>query len=389
MKILIFSAIDGYWGGSEELWFDMIKTAPETSEFFISHSADLKLPLQRLLTDVQYSLRFFPRKEFASVDGWSRKVFFVKLLLKFWQKNEIRRHLAKIKKINPDIVVFNLSDSYSHLMNRHMKEYVEQIDRPYVIVVQLQTPYLRIDQKTRGAALKTFQEAKKIIFVSEQNRLDTERELAVNLPNSVVMQNPIGFKVEIDSHAYADFSETTRCRFAFVARFDVVHKGQDIVLETLSQPQWKDRDWELNFYGNGPDLEHIKKLIKFFNLESRTNFKGFVRDAREIWKENHVLLMPSRKEGLPIVLLEALVCARVVVVTDVGGNSEWVKDEETGFIAAAPTKKSFSDAIERAWKRRDGWRDIGQKAYRETINRIDHNPGASLFKLLNSVSKGN
>ena len=49
---------------------------------------------------------------------------------------------------------------------------------------------------------------------------------------------------------------------------------------------------------------------------------------------NHVHAMPSRIEGLPLVLIEAMLCGRPVVATDVAG-AEVIEDEVTGFLAGA------------------------------------------------------
>jgi glycosyltransferase involved in cell wall biosynthesis len=61
-------------------------------------------------------------------------------------------------------------------------------------------------------------------------------------------------------------------------------------------------------------------------------------------------------------LVEAMMSARLPIVTDVGGNSEIVSDGEDGFIASAPTLAHLDDALERAWERRREWRAMGQKA---------------------------
>jgi glycosyl transferase family 1 len=53
---------------------------------------------------------------------------------------------------------------------------------------------------------------------------------------------------------------------------------------------------------------------------------------------NHVHAMPSRIEGLPLVLIEAMLCGRPVVATDVAG-AEVIEDEVTGFLAGAQLKR--------------------------------------------------
>jgi glycosyltransferase involved in cell wall biosynthesis len=92
------------------------------------------------------------------------------------------------------------------------------------------------------------------------------------------------------------------------------------------------------------------------------HFRGHVDDVAAIWKQNHLLVLPSRYEGLPLALVEAMWCGRPAVVTDVAGNTEVCVDNETGFVAAAPTVPLLAEALERAWNRRGNWQQIGQAA---------------------------
>ena len=54
---------------------------------------------------------------------------------------------------------------------------------------------------------------------------------------------------------------------------------------------------------------------------------GFPRPNGSLGVRNHLLVLPSRAEGTPIALVEAMICARPAVVTDVGGNVEWLEDD--------------------------------------------------------------
>jgi glycosyltransferase involved in cell wall biosynthesis len=100
----------------------------------------------------------------------------------------------------------------------------------------------------------------------------------------------------------------------------------------------------------------------------KVTFKGFTNDIRQdIWAKNHLLVMPSYYEGMPIALVEAMLCGRTAVVTNVGGNAEIIIDNESGFIADGVHLASFSNALERAWARKDQLKDLGKKAF-ESIN---------------------
>jgi glycosyltransferase involved in cell wall biosynthesis len=84
--------------------------------------------------------------------------------------------------------------------------------------------------------------------------------------------------------------------------------------------------------------------------------------AIHIWARNHALAVPSRFEGLPLALVEAMMCGRPAVVTDVAGNSEVIEDGVTGFLADAPTVRSMESALERFWAQRNDLERMGQVA---------------------------
>jgi glycosyltransferase involved in cell wall biosynthesis len=95
-----------------------------------------------------------------------------------------------------------------------------------------------------------------------------------------------------------------------------------------------------------------------------------------------VQLMPSRCEGTPIALVEAMLCARPAVVTDIGGNAEWISEPRNGFVAEAPSPSSFGAAMERAWRARDSWEEIGLNAHRDAAEMYDPEPGRTIMQML-------
>jgi glycosyltransferase involved in cell wall biosynthesis len=82
----------------------------------------------------------------------------------------------------------------------------------------------------------------------------------------------------------------------------------------------------------------------------------------QVWLNHHALALPSRNEGNALAMIEAMMCARVPIVTNVGRVAALVDDNECGFVAPAATVDLFEDALERAWQRRHDWQQIGAAA---------------------------
>jgi glycosyltransferase involved in cell wall biosynthesis len=201
--------------------------------------------------------------------------------------------------------------------------------------------------------------ARRCYFVSKANQHLLEKQIACELSNAEVVFNP--FNVDRDqSVPWPELGLDCELRLACVGRLHPPSKGQDILLEALANPVWAARNWRLTLYGDGPMKEGLQRLVQRFGLQDRVVFAGFVAGVERIWAENHVLVLPSRYEGLPLVMVEAMLCARPVVATDVAGHSEIVEDGITGFLADAPRVASIAGVLEKLWSHRHNLKQMGE-----------------------------
>lgn len=377
VKIAIISTMGGYaWGGSEYLWAAMAKTALSENHEILISVYDWSTTHPLIIELRQKGAKIFPRNR--------KKAFHMKILQKLIQNiSSLRFFLAKfsylsIFKSNPDIIFISSGMIYENIYDSQLLQLLELSSIPYVIISQLNSEHLTLKDTERIVAQSLFAKAAKIIFVSKHNLKLAERQLAHSLSNAIVLQNPVNLS---DFHL-EPFPDQSTIYLANVARLDVAYKGQDILFETLSLPQWQDRNWQCRLYGSGPDQSYLESLAEYYNIINRVQFMGHVSDVRSIWRENHLLVLPSKAEGTPLALVEAMLCGRPAVVTDVGGNTEWIEEAQIGFIADAPTAKSFSIALEKAWLARSHWHTIGTQAHQMAIAHLDKNPGRSLLRVI-------
>ena len=89
--------------------------------------------------------------------------------------------------------------------------------------------------------------------------------------------------------------------------------------------------------------------------------------------------MPSIMEGMPLAVVEAMLCGRICIVTDVGGNAEWINHGINGFLAEAPTIKAILEALNIAWSKKELWPDIATNAHSTAIKLYDANAGTTLL----------
>jgi glycosyltransferase involved in cell wall biosynthesis len=227
-----------------------------------------------------------------------------------------------------------------------------------------------------------FNHSQKNYFVSQDNIEVTEAQLGNRVRNSEVIRNPFN----VPYHTDLDYPQQADYNLACVGRYDFHAKGQDVLLRVLAQEKWKQRNLIINFYGVGNDVENLKDLIHFYGIKNAIVHSH--TDTVVIWKQNQALVLTSRFEGLPIVLVEAMLCKRLAIITNVSGNKELMQDNQTGFLAAAPRPEYVDEAMERAWQVRANWQQIGEEAKMELIRQIPENPALvfanKLMELLNT-----
>ena len=209
-------------------------------------------------------------------------------------------------------------------------------------------------------------------FVSKANLTLAEKQIGARLSNAEVVWNPFNINYDVVS-AWPSLGGESEVRFTCVARLHPPQKGQDILFEALAGKPWLDRPWRLRLYGEGPMREGLVRLAEHLGISDRVVFEGH-KPVEQIWASNHVLVMPSRFEGLPLAIVEAMLCGRPVVATDVAGHAEVVEDGLTGFLADAPTADSMARALERFWVRRHEAQEIGNAGARRICQLVPADP---------------
>lgn len=96
-----------------------------------------------------------------------------------------------------------------------------------------------------------------------------------------------------------------------------VAKGQDLALRALATPMLA--NVHLAFAGSGDTEAELRALARELGVESRVHFLGWRDDVPRLLASCDALLLPSRWEGMPYIVLEAMAAARPVVATPVDG----------------------------------------------------------------------
>jgi glycosyltransferase involved in cell wall biosynthesis len=153
----------------------------------------------------------------------------------------------------------------------------------------------------------------------------------------------------------------SRLRILFVGRFQK-QKNLPYLLEQCSQLP-ADR-FMLHLVGHGPLRGELHRLAEQRAIASSVTWHGWLPrgQLREIYQTCDCLVNPSFYEGLPNVVLEAMACGLPVLASDVSGNNDLVRQDQTGFLFDPAEGDGLRAGLERLLANRDLIFELGANA---------------------------
>jgi glycosyltransferase involved in cell wall biosynthesis len=122
-------------------------------------------------------------------------------------------------------------------------------------------------------------------------------------------------------------------RIIFVARL-VEQKAPEVLIDAFALIASDFPDWRLDMVGDGPLREALEARAMNLGIAERTTFHGHCTDPYPLLYRASVFVLPSRFEGMPNSMLEAMACGLAVVVSDASpGPLELIRNGETGLVA--------------------------------------------------------
>lgn len=138
-------------------------------------------------------------------------------------------------------------------------------------------------------------------------------------------------------------------------------KGQDVLLDALAEVRRRGLEFVAVLAGEGRLRAALEERARHLGLEANVRFTGQVDDLGPLLAAADAVALPSRWEGMPLVLLEALARGRPVVASAVGGVPEVVTDEEHARLVPPGDVAALAAALEAFHRHPDaalrmGWR---------------------------------
>jgi glycosyltransferase involved in cell wall biosynthesis len=205
-------------------------------------------------------------------------------------------------------------------------------------------------------------------------KLVTQKDCEV-IYRGVEIEKILGIKPNIDlKNKYPDDIIIT-----FVGRL-IDGKGVSDLIKSIKDIK---QDFKLFIIGDGPQKNNLEKLANELKISDRVIFFGYKKqeEAIGILKISDIFVNPSYNEGLPSSVIEAALCQKAIIATNVGGTPEIFTDKKSGFLIEPKNIASLTERLNLLMNNIDSRNRLGKNAFEEAKNKFDWNK--NIIKYLN------
>lgn len=141
------------------------------------------------------------------------------------------------------------------------------------------------------------------------------------------------------------------------------NSNQETILRAMARAKCINNNILLLLAGNGPDEEMLKNLAEELNLLTNVRFLGYRTDLEHIVPAVDLVISCSLREGMPLNIIEAMLCARPIIASHNRGHDELIQSGVTGYLVNRYDVDGLADIILRIKKDKRLSFDLGNNAY--------------------------
>ena len=136
------------------------------------------------------------------------------------------------------------------------------------------------------------------------------------------------------------------------------NKNHIVVIEALGRI----KNPAIYYYiaGIGKNKEMLEQRIHELGLEHQVFLLGYRDDISDLMRLSDVFLLPSKREGLNVSLMEAMASGLPCIVSDIRGNRDLIKENNGGYLVEPNNVDEWECVIGRIWQMQDKWSSLGE-----------------------------
>ncbi|MBD2111215.1 MULTISPECIES: glycosyltransferase family 4 protein [Cyanophyceae] len=248
----------------------------------------------------------------------------------------IAAHLATLHRLRPDIVHLNLCTPWAGATGLAAALTLPQARVVRVDQLPLRTTDAIALWRTRSLSLRV--DAHVAVGEASARRMEDfyalGRNTVISVPNGVP-------DVEVEP-APSPVLKEPMLVVGSVGRLDAM-KAHDILLRAIAQVD----DTHVVVWGDGAERQALEHLAQDLGIGDRVSLPGWVNNPRAHLPNVDIFVLPSRSEGFPLAIVEAMLAARPVIATRVGSVAEAVIEQETGLLIEKNDVMGLVNALRR------------------------------------------
>ena len=227
-------------------------------------------------------------------------------------------HVSALRTLRPDVLHASLASPWSC---QYAIAAAALVRRPQVVAVY-QLPVPALNSRQRWAKRVTSRAVDSHVGVGVRTSGEVEELIGLRAGSVRTIHNGVpDLEVGPGPRLAAGPIVGAVGRLAF-------QKGFDVLLRAMRDID----DATVVIVGDGEDREQLQRLARRLGVADRTIWAGWSDEVRAHVRSFDIFVLPSRFEGFPLAVLEALLAEKPVVATDVGSVGEAVITGETGFL---------------------------------------------------------
>ena len=138
--------------------------------------------------------------------------------------------------------------------------------------------------------------------------------------------------------------------------------------------------------GNGPDDQMLKNLTEELGLSSVVSFLGYRTDLDTIVPASDLVVSCSYREGMPLNIIEAMLCARPVIASHNRGHDELIENGTTGYLFDMLDSDMLAEDIMKIYKNKDEALEFGKKAFEKVQNYTAESVVNQIIKIISKIA---
>lgn len=265
-------------------------------------------------------------------------------------RRSLTAHLRALRRIDPHIVHANLSSPWSC---QYAIAASGLLRRPRVVAVyQLVVP--ATSRRQRLTKRLTKRAVDRHVGVGERTSRDVEALLGLEHGSVTTIHNGVP-----DREPGPQRQSLPGTIIGAIGRLEP-QKGFDTLIRALAEIEGA----TLMVVGEGSERRALEHLARDLHVADRIVWMGWSDDPRSYLASFDVFALPSRFEGFPLVVLEALLARSAVVASDVGSVAEAVRDGQSGLLVRPDDPAALAGAIRTLLEDEELRRRLGEEGRR-------------------------